>query len=68
MALLNLITGIKAAVLPAALWYDRTIPQSGEGTQSGGAFDGLNLIFIVAFAIGISFLARFLARRGGRRK
>lgn len=38
------------------------------GTGAEGQLDSLNLMFIVGFAILISVLARFLARRGGRRK
>ena len=53
---------------------DRVLPQSGSTGQAQqtsrkeyGNLDGLNLVFIIAFACAIAFLAQRLARRGGRK-
>jgi hypothetical protein len=48
------------------IYMDRVLPDGDAG--SGGQMDSLNLIFIVGFALLISVLARYLARRGGRRR
>lgn len=48
------------------LLVERTISGSGQdaGASGGGS---LNLVLIVAGAIGISFLAQWLSRRGRRK-
>lgn len=46
------------------LWIERDI--TGSGAQGGGEIDPFNLVFIVFFALFISWLAIRLSGRGGR--
>ncbi|MGD9560132.1 MAG: hypothetical protein AB7V55_05970 [Oscillospiraceae bacterium] len=50
----------------AAALANREIPESGPAVA--GEIESLNLIFVVVGAVFIAMLARYLARRGGRRK
>lgn len=52
----------------AAVLHDRTIPDSdAQGNAGGGQMDAFNILFIVGFALLITVLARYLARRANRR-
>ncbi len=54
-------------MMPLALLLQRTVSQP-SGAGGGGGSSPLNTIFIVLFAVLISYLALRIARRGGRKK
>ncbi len=64
-SMLPLPAALCTAVLPR---WDRVLPGTSDTTASGMGTSTLNLVLIVAFAVGITFLARYLAQRGGRHK
>ncbi|MDL2254141.1 hypothetical protein LJC49_08785 [Ruminococcaceae bacterium OttesenSCG-928-I18] len=49
------------------LWIERTI-SDGEMAAQQGESSPFNTIFVVLFAVLISYLALRIARRGGRKK
>ncbi len=52
------------SIASGSVLIERTV--DGESASTGQS--PLNMVFIIAFALGISYLAMRLARRGGRRK
>ncbi len=51
---------------PMGLIIERSLSESAQSGVTSG--DTLNLVFILAFALFISYLAMVIARRGGKRK
>ncbi len=47
---------------------DRTLPASGASEAATGGYDMFNIVFIVGFALLITTLARYFARRPRGRK
>ena len=67
----RLFGGVPALWASAVLWGERVLPVSGVDTGSSAGGMGtspMNIVLIMAGAVGISLLARRLARRGPRGK